>query len=40
VYYGSGFLPAKDYWILGGIFGLLFIAAFLLVGMPWMALIG
>ncbi len=22
VYYGSGYLPAKDYWILGGVFGL------------------
>jgi L-tartrate/succinate antiporter len=39
VYYGSGYLPAKDYWVLGGIFGLIFIAAFLLVGMPWMAMI-
>lgn len=39
VYYGSGYLPAKDYWILGGIFGFLFIAAFLLVGLPWMAMI-
>jgi L-tartrate/succinate antiporter len=37
VYYGSGYLPAKDYWILGGVFGVIFIAAFLLIGMPWMA---
>jgi L-tartrate/succinate antiporter len=39
VYYGSGYLPAKDYWILGGGFGLLFIVVFLLVGLPWMAMI-
>ncbi len=39
VYYGSGYLPAKHYWILGAVFGLIFIAAFLLIGMPWMALI-
>jgi L-tartrate/succinate antiporter len=39
VYYGSGYLPAKDYWRLGAIFGLLFIAAFLLIGLPWMKLI-
>lgn len=39
VYYGSGYLPAKDYWVLGGIFGVIFIAAFLLIGLPWMALI-
>jgi L-tartrate/succinate antiporter len=39
VYYGSGYLPAKDYWVLGGIFGVIFIAAFLIVGLPWMAMI-
>ena len=40
VYYGSGYLPAKNYWVLGGIFGVIFIAAFLLIGVPWMAMIG
>jgi L-tartrate/succinate antiporter len=39
VYYGSGYLPSKDYWILGGVFGVLFIAVFLLIGLPWMAMI-
>jgi L-tartrate/succinate antiporter len=39
VYYGSGFLPARDYWVLGAVFGVIFIAAFLLIGMPWMALL-
>jgi L-tartrate/succinate antiporter len=39
VYYGSGYLPARDYWLLGGVFGLVFLAAFLLIGMPWMALL-
>lgn len=39
VYYGSGYLPAKDFWILGAVFGVIFIAAFLLVGLPWMAFI-
>lgn len=38
VYYGSGYLPAKDYWVLGAIFGVIFIAVFLLIGLPWMAL--
>ena len=32
VYFGSGFIPAADYWRLGGIFGVIFIAVFLLVG--------
>jgi L-tartrate/succinate antiporter len=40
VYYGSGYLPSADYWRLGGIFGVIFIAAFLLIGLPWMTLIG
>jgi L-tartrate/succinate antiporter len=40
VYYGSGYLPAKDFWRLGAIFGVIFIAALLLLGVPWMAMIG
>lgn len=39
VYYGSGYLPSKDYWKLGGVFGLIFIVLFLLVTVPWMAVI-
>jgi L-tartrate/succinate antiporter len=39
VYYGSGYLPARDYWRLGGIFGVLFIVVFLVIGLPWLALI-
>lgn len=39
VYYGSGYLPSKDYWILGAVFGVIFIAATLLIGLPWMAFI-
>lgn len=40
VYYGSGYLPAKDYWRLGAIFGVLFFVAFLAIGLPWMKLVG
>jgi len=39
VYYGSGYLPSKDFWILGAVFGVIFIAATLLIGLPWMAFI-
>jgi L-tartrate/succinate antiporter len=39
VYYGSGYLPAADYWRLGAIFGVIFFAAFLIIGVPWMLLI-
>jgi L-tartrate/succinate antiporter len=40
VYYGSGYLPSKDYWKLGAIFGVIFIVVFLLVTVPWMAMVG
>ena len=39
VYYGSGYLPGKDYWRLGAIFGVLFIAMLLVVAVPWLALV-
>jgi L-tartrate/succinate antiporter len=39
VYYGSGYLPAADYWRLGAIFGVIFFIAFLVIGVPWMLLI-
>jgi L-tartrate/succinate antiporter len=38
VYYGSGYLPAADYWKLGALFGVLYIAVFMLLGLPWMAM--
>jgi len=34
--YLRGYLPAADYWRLGAIFGLIFFAAFLAIGVPWM----
>lgn len=34
VYFGSGYLPAGDYWRLGAIFGVIFIAVFLLISVP------
>jgi L-tartrate/succinate antiporter len=39
VYYGSGYLPAADYWRLGAIFGVIFFAVFLVIGVPWMLFI-
>jgi L-tartrate/succinate antiporter len=40
VYYGSGYIPARDYWRLGAIFGVIFFAALLLIGVPWLAMTG
>jgi len=39
IYYGSGYLPTKDYWRLGSIFGLIFLLALLFIGYPWMKMI-
>ena len=40
VYYGSGYIPAKDYWRLGALFGVIFFVALLVIGVPWLAMIG
>ncbi len=35
IYFGSGFIKPKDFWILGFVFGLVFLGVFLGVGVPW-----
>ena len=35
VYYGSGYLPAADYWRLGAIFGVIFFVVFMVLTVPW-----
>ncbi len=37
VYYGSGYVPGRDFWRLGALFGVIFIAALLILGVPWTA---
>lgn len=37
VYYESGYLPRGDFWRLGLVFGLIFLAVLLLVGVPYLA---
>lgn len=36
IYYGCGFITRRDFWRLGLIFGLIFLAALLLIGVPWL----
>ena len=36
VYYGSGYISRTAFWTLGLIFGLIFLAALLIIGMPWL----
>jgi L-tartrate/succinate antiporter len=35
VYYGSGYIPARDYWRLGAIFGVIFFTVFIVIAMLW-----
>jgi L-tartrate/succinate antiporter len=39
VYYGSGYLPSRDWWRLGALFGVIYGAVFLLIGVPWIAFV-
>jgi L-tartrate/succinate antiporter len=40
IYAGSGYIPSGDFWRLGAIFGAVNLAVFLLLGLPWLLLIG
>jgi len=36
VYFGSGFVPRKDFWRLGATFGFVYLAVLLAIGVPWL----
>ncbi len=36
VYFGSGFIPRRDFWILGFVFGLIYLGVLLGVGIPYL----
>jgi L-tartrate/succinate antiporter len=38
VYYGSGYIPSSKFWQLGAVFGVIFIVALLLIGVPWISM--
>ena len=35
-YFGSGFIPRRNFWILGLVFGIFFLLALLLIGLPYL----
>ena len=39
VYLGSGYIPAKQFWKLGAIFGAIFLFALLVIAVPWLAVV-
>jgi L-tartrate/succinate antiporter len=38
IWYGLGYIPTKTFWKLGALFGIIFIAVLILVGIPWIKL--
>ena len=36
IYYGCGYISRKEYWVLGSVFGAIFIAVYLGVGFPYL----
>lgn len=36
IYYGCGYISRKEYWVLGSVFGLIFIAVYLAIGYPYL----
>ena len=39
VYFGSGYVTRKEFWTLGFIFGLLFFAALVGIGVPYLSVV-
>lgn len=37
IYYGSGYIKGKDFWVLGLILGVTFFVLYLVIGVPWLA---
>jgi L-tartrate/succinate antiporter len=35
VFFGSGYIPRKDFWVLGFVFGVIFLASLLVIGIPY-----
>ena len=40
VYFGSGYVRRKDFWVLGLVFGLIFLGTLLLIGVPYLLWLG
>jgi L-tartrate/succinate antiporter len=40
IYFGSGYIKGRDFWVLGAILGAAFLAALIVIGVPWLRLLG
>lgn len=39
IYYGSGYITRKEFWVLGAVFGAVYLALLLVVGVPWLGVL-
>ena len=39
IYYGCGYISRKEYWLLGTVFGVIFIVVYLAVGYPYLSML-
>ncbi len=39
IYYGSGYITRKDFWVLGLVFGLIFLVVLLVIGVPYLMML-
>jgi L-tartrate/succinate antiporter len=40
IYYGSGFIPRRDFWVLGLILGVVYFVVYLVIIVPWLTFLG
>jgi L-tartrate/succinate antiporter len=40
IYFGSGYISSKVFWLYGAILGAVFLGALLAIGVPWMMWLG
>jgi L-tartrate/succinate antiporter len=40
VYFGSGYITRKDFWILGGILGVVYFTVYVIIIVPWLSFLG
>jgi L-tartrate/succinate antiporter len=40
IYYASGFVSRRDFWVLGLVLGVIYVSTYLLIAVPWLAFLG
>jgi di/tricarboxylate transporter len=40
IYYASGYISRRDFWVLGFVMGVMFLGVYLIIITPWLAFLG